>query len=171
MHAALQKSAAGLEFMTPLNEMLKKSASDEIADGRFQRSLDGINARDMYRRAFVEVGDAQKLHIENPQLILKGESVVWTSLLDVMEFTIDAFKMWSQVRIQEKRSEVITLVQNLSLETVDLTLAWLLFDMVNQPLAVFNDDARDPKVMEISCIQDGQFADRCVRRGQAAGPS
>lgn len=140
--SALEKSAAGVEYMMPLNDLLKRSASDRIADERFEMAQQGMASDDMYRVVATSEDGIYYQEVHRAELICKGDAIVWNSLTDTIQYLVDAHKMWSAVRTHEKYDKMEALTREIckSVEVVDMGLAWLILDMY-RALLVNEDEA------------------------------
>lgn len=96
------KSAAGQEFMSGIGDILRRSASDEVADARLKMAVDTFADTQFFKMSEVVKGGEVSMVVSGASVLLQCSPSAYNMLLDILHIAVDAGKLWSMVRRSEQ---------------------------------------------------------------------
>lgn len=144
LREAFDKAPAGIEFASAARELLQRRASDQVGDERLRVALEALSDGAMLSVDEVVVYNIKYIEICQAHLVLAGKTFIFDSMTAVLSHTLDAIRVWSPVRLHEKKAEIVEVAEGMAsvIDVIDLALCWLLTDMFSELLTCGETMAR-----------------------------
>lgn len=110
-----QKAVVGVECMTALDDLMQRGVSDELADTTFSEALKAVSDPTMTGLSTDkdEHGDevlvGGMLAIKNVSAVHKVDTMLFSMLTDMLHQMLEAKKLWSSVRFEERSGDIGTI--------------------------------------------------------------
>ena len=131
LHAAMEKSAVGIELMSAVRDLLRRGAHDELGDTRLKLATDVFKDSAMFRaeRTVADVSvDGPNVVIVNADLVLGKNPQFFKLLTDALQYSLEAFKLFSHVRAEGRVVDITYLLKQVmeAIIAADIALTWQL---------------------------------------------
>jgi len=135
---AFLKYPAGLAFVAPTRELLKRGASVKLGNDGADRAWGAITSEGFF---MLDASDPRHFKLMNVSTVFNWECAVYDVLADVLQHALDSVKLWSPVRRHEQKPVTKKLLDGVvdRMGAAVICLSWLLHDLLSHTFSDIHD--------------------------------